>query len=267
MAFRFSSTSTQRFVNDTSFISVVPFTIGCWVRPSDVTGTKTVWCIANGGATNSYWRLDRNAGTSWQITAAAGGTANSASAGVPVANAWAFIIVRCITATNRRIHVLQTDTGVHANAQTTSTRSPTSLSVFAIGAFNGSTISQYWDGDIAEFWVCNADIWPAATALPEALFRNLAYRGPFCDARVTRYLTEYYAMRSAPSLRRASSTTRGGTEVNREVFYGSATSPNPSVVRVWDSLGGDNARMAPHPPMATHGRYVRRAQNPRVVMV
>lgn len=244
MSFRFAAASSQRFLNDANNpYTTVPFTIGCWVRPADVTGTKTVWCIVNTGATNSYWRLDRNAGTAWNFSAAAGGTAATASSGVPVTNAWAFILCRAISATNRRIHVLQTDTGTISNAQNTTSRAPTSISAMALGTFNGSTISQYWDGDIAEFWHAGVDIWPDGTAMPDHLFRSIACRGPLAWRYLAKNLVEWRAFREAPVVRRSDGTHRGGTEKLRDVMY-----VRQNATRVWDNLGGDNARMAPHPP-------------------
>lgn len=261
MSFRFASASSQRFVNDANVpYTAAPFTVACWVRPSDTTGTKTVWSLTATNSNLNFWRLDRNAGTNWQFSCSSA-TTNSASAGVPVADKWSFIVCRANSATNRRIHVLDTNTGAHANAQNTTSTTPGSVAAFAIGAFNGITLSQFWDGDVAEFWHTGTDIWPEGTALPEAFVRNLAYRGPFWFPRIASRIVEYRGFRSAPAVRRSSSTVRGGTERPDEVSYGG----QPPVIRIWDNLGGDNARMAPHPPLPMP--YMRRPQQQATMLM
>jgi hypothetical protein len=247
MSFSFVSASTQRFLNDANNpLTAVPFTVVCWVRPSDVTGTKTAWSIVNTGSTTAFWRLDRNAGTNWQFSCNAASTTVSASAGVPATGKWSFIVCRAITATNRRIHVLDTNTGAHANAQETTSRTPASINAMAVGTFNGSTISQYWDGDIAEFWYTATDIWPEGTTMPEGFFRALAYRGPFWHPRIAKDVIEYRGFRASPAVRRSDSTHRGGTEQPfGDIYYGG----RPPVIRIWDNLGGDNGRVQAQPPL------------------
>jgi hypothetical protein len=269
MSFRFVSASSQRFINDANNpITTTPFTIGCWVRPTSVTGLQTVWSIANTAVTNSYWRLQRNSATNWQFSSAGGGTGIIISVGVPVIDRWSFIICRAITATNRRIHVLDTSPGTHANAQTTTSRTPTSINIMALGVFNGSSISAYWDGDIAEFWYTNTDIYADGTALPESLFRQLAYYGPFSDTRTQKDLIEYRSFRTMASVRRSSGTIRGGIETyGDEIYYGGSTPTVPAAIRVWDNLGGDNARIASHPPAADRNLYLTPANIKRPTMI
>lgn len=204
------SASSQRLYNDSqALITAYPFTCGLWVKPNSVSGTQTILCFADTATTNNYWALNRNAGTNFQFTAVAGGTANSASAGVPVSGRWFYIVIRGISATNRKIAVLNSFLGP-AHATTATSRSPAGVDTNVIGALNRTTVSQYFDGEIAEFFYTLTDIQPDGAQLHDGVLKTLAYRGPLALPRIMRDIVEYRRF-TGPSYVFQQGTDRGAT--------------------------------------------------------
>lgn len=213
------SASTQRLYNDNQpKITAYPFSCGLWVRPTSTTGTQTILCFADTATTNNWWALNRNAGTNFQFSAAAGGTTNSASTGVPVSGRWFYIVIRGISATNRKIAVLNSFLGP-THATTATSRSPAGVDTNVIGAFNTTTVSQYFDGEIQEFWYTLTDIQPDGAQLQGGILKTLAYRGPLAVPRIAKDIVEYRRFTDGPSYYFQQGTDRGTTNNNYRNLY------------------------------------------------
>lgn len=232
MAASFASASTQYLICATHPITAYPYSVGLWVYPTTTGAERTFFCLTDSGAAtqrNALWQLSTNV---WAISAWAGGTPNNASAGTVTANRWVFIVGRFISATNRRISVLQGDGSVVAAQGTTSRAFPTSAESISIGAMVSTSTAQYLDGNIGEFWYTNTDIQPDGLALQEPLLRQLAYGGPFSVPHIGKDLIEYRSFRKS-----LTTDQDDGVEVYSESFG----------VQTWTNTNG--VTIGHHPPL------------------
>lgn len=192
MAIRFAGASTQYINNAASLVSAYPFTVGLWLRPVASGVNGTAWTSANTASSQHYWSIRQSTAATWLFVARAGGTAASATAGVDTAGAWHYIVARGISATNRRLSVIDTSTGAIAHAQNTTSRTPTTPTQMSVGAgYVALAFAEHFNGRIAEFWYTNTDIQPDAAQLMGATLQKLAYEGPFSIPHIGSRVLEY----------------------------------------------------------------------------
>lgn len=233
MAASFVAASSQYLVNSTPAVIDYPFTIGMWVNLTAVAGvSRTLFSLADTAVATHYLIVRMESTENIVLAARAGGSENTAS--LPdsflVAGKWTFFVARCISSTNRKISGIKSD-GTIAHATTATARAPTSMDTMAIGALVVSTVSEYWDGSIAEYWLSNADVQPDGAQLQNSLLWQLAYGGPFSVPHITKNIIEYRSFRKHP--------TAG--EIG-EVYWGN------SGVQNWTNTNG--VTIGPHVPLS-----------------
>lgn len=184
-----------------SQIAAVPFTAAFWVSVTATTGGQYVWSLHDGG-TNCWFDVVVTFGTafSFDCTASNFGGVVGAAAGTVVANRWFFIVCRGISATNRRIAVLDSVTGAASHAQNTTSKVTTGIITHNLGCLMGGSGSNqgYMTGNIAEYWVTNTDIQEDGAQLIDATLRQLAYGGPFSIPHIGQNVIDYRSLRKSP---------------------------------------------------------------------
>src|SRR4051812_29986594 len=99
------SSSAQSIDNSAPPIATYPFTVGLWAFTTG-SGLGTYFALANNSNTTDYFFAGQNAGNNFSlITSTAAGNV-SANVTTLVASTWNFCLYRFISATNRRISVL-----------------------------------------------------------------------------------------------------------------------------------------------------------------
>lgn len=183
--------SSQYLSNATPPIKVYPFTVAMWAYPFTANTQVTMWSIRPSSGVADVFSIYKTSGGSWE-TAAIRSTAAVATVGGVTANAWQYILVRFISATNRRISVLRSD-GSTGHAQSTTSKTPTSGNLVAeeIGAIS---TANFFDGIIAEYWKTNTDIQPDGAQLENELLSELAYDGPFSIPHIAKDLIDYRSL-------------------------------------------------------------------------
>jgi hypothetical protein len=150
-----------------------------------------------------------SAGFAWESNSA-GGFKGTTSL-VAVLGRWDYILVRTISATNRRIAVLSSE-GVAAHAQSTNSVTLTGHNSLSLGAWSVAgfiTTSGGMTGTIAEMFYSATDIQPDGTQLSDATLRQIAYGSPFSMASIAKDIAEYRALFS---------TAGGGTFAQGEIL-------------------------------------------------
>jgi hypothetical protein len=155
----------------------MPFSVGMWALVN--TGAAaggSFWSLCDTATNNNYFYLAHN--TSWQIIAAAGGKNNSINVGTLVFDQWAYIVARFLSATNRRLAVLQPN-GQAAHGQATTARAPTGLDTVSLGSRETSFPAFFLTGIVAEYWIADLDVQKDGAQLNDNLLQQLAFGGPF----------------------------------------------------------------------------------------
>lgn len=198
MAALFTAASTQYLVNSAPAITGYPFCVGMWINLTAVnTVARTLFALSDTATTNHYLTLRMAANETMEIAASAGATeAVGITSAALTPGAWAFILGRFLSSTNRRMSVLHS-TGQVELASNTTSRNPSGMDTMTLGALSTSGgISAPWDGLIGEFWLSNADIfYDTATNMGEQT-RQFAYGGPFSVATAVANIVEYRSMRA-----------------------------------------------------------------------
>lgn len=228
----FASASSQRLSNAGVTVIAAPFSVGMWVYPTTTGTLRTMWSLTDTATTTGRWSFDQSATNLWQLTIQTSATPTTVTAGTVTASAWAFAVIRIISSTNRRIDVLQFN-GTIASTQDTTNKTPTSIDRFSLGCYDGSTISQFFDGNIGEVWYTNTDIQADGLALQSDTLRQLAYGGPFSIPHVAAALVEYR------SLRKFLSSDGDSAE---EIY-----TSNPGAIQTWTNAGA--VTVGQHPPL------------------
>lgn len=201
MSASFVGASTQYLQNSASSLvsTGYPFTVGGWVNLSAVGAVaRTIFSLSDTGTTNNYLLVQMTSSEQIQVTAAAGGTENSAIAtGVTlVAGKWVFFLGRFISSGSRRITVLGQNGNI-SNNSTVTTRAPTGLDSLIIGAnVTSGGAATPWDGLIGEIWYTNTDVQADGAVSKSDLIWQLAYGGPFSVPHIAKDIVEYRSLRS-----------------------------------------------------------------------
>lgn len=192
-------TNTGNYITNSAVPVVTtgyPLSVGAWIM-IDTTGTEYFFGVADPATTNQYFRFGVNGvGNTVSASVAAGGTANSATTATGITTgAWAYVVGRYISSTNRRVTFYDSATGsiVHANSATS--RAPTGFTKMGIGVLPISSISNEFKGKIAEFWWSQTDIQPDGGQLDNTMILQLAQRGPFSVPHIGGSLKEYHSFR------------------------------------------------------------------------
>ncbi len=231
MSAQFVSASSHHLINSATPITGYPFTVGMWVRPRP-TGTEGLWSIGDTSALGNHFALQITT-TQWQIRVQdAGGQNTSAGSNTVHANAWNYVIVRGISATNRRLDIIKAD-GTMDHTQGTTSKTPASVDTMAIGGRVNGFVGLFCNADIADFWYTDTDIQPDGGALQNSTLRQLAYGGPFSLPHIAKDIVEYRSFRSRLDSR---------ADIPDEVYY-RGTRP------VWTNMNG--VQLGPHPPAAS----------------
>ncbi len=184
----FNSASTTYLVNAaTTLTGPFPFSLGLWVQPTTTGATKTFWSLCDTAATGNRIALSQSTANAWVLSTVEAGVGANNTNGTVVAGLWTFIILRMISATNRRIAII--------NDQGVSSKAPAGLDSMSLGVRKDDTLVNYFDGGVAEFWYTNTDIQEDGGVLSEATFRQLAYGGPFSIPSVASTIVEYHSFK------------------------------------------------------------------------
>lgn len=244
MGFATVAASTQ-FLGKTAPFTAAPWSAGMWILPRNTTAQETL-CINSSANTASYL-VEGIKDTTWHFNCAEG-SASDVTAGTVTAGAWHYVLWRGISATNRRISVLNANGSV-SHAQNTTSLVPLNIDRMRIGEWAGSGTGAPLDGVMAEFWYATADIYPGGAAITDEELRRLAYRGPFSlPGNVVQYLREYLSLRTLPS-RGPGSDWYIGAQQRMDLW-----TPNGSPVN-----GG------PHPPLPSD--YIRPGQTETIRVI
>lgn len=244
----FTAASSQYLSNAAAPIvsTLYPFSLGLWVNVNSIGAEHVFWNVNSGGANNSA-TMSCTAANTWLLEATIVSDVDITT-GTVAAGKWFYVVGRYISATNRRISVLD-PSGSASHAQSTTSTVLTTLVRMNIGAFqNTGAASTFFDGYLAEFWYANADIQPDGAQLQDATLRQLAYYGPFSIPSIGQNLLEYRSFYSSQ-----------GSETNKpeEVYSGGRDA------QAWVNNAG--VKIGLHPPLCSG--YVRPTDISRLMMV
>lgn len=245
----FVAGSSQYLSNAASALSstVYPTTIGLWVLVASTGTERVIWNCNNSGSGANFCVVSATAAGAF-LCEANDTTDKDATTGTVAANRWFYLVVRYVSSTNRRISVLD-PSGTASHAQNTTSCALAGVNRMNIGAFqsNGAA-GTFFDGHIAEFFVCNADIQLDGAQLQDATLRQLAYLGPFSIPNVAASLLEYRSFYS----------TQGQDTNNAVEVYCPGRAP-----QAWVNNAG--VKVGLHPPLFPE--YVRPADTRRILVI
>lgn len=231
----FNGTS-QYLENPTTPIAAYPFTIACWCYVAALGTSSRVWQIADTATANERWAVSPQDGgaTPWRFASRAGGVnVNADTATAVVTGAWSFLVARGISATNRRLAVLNPNGSV-SHAQNTTSSTPSGLDIMTVGAGRDSAAATgFLNGTVAELTIWNVDIQSDGGQMNEDMLRQLAYGGPFSLTHVSHAIREYRSLfQLGPS----------AGEVGGEVYTGAGLG-----TQNWSNVGTTLGGI--HPPL------------------
>lgn len=250
MSALFASASSQYLKNATAPVTVAPWTVSFWSNTPSAASEKCLWCLTDTAGASDGWALYKRATSNLIIFGCYSSVAyeEAACATAVVSNAPTFVVVRGISATNRKVSVLHA-TGAIDPAQNTNSVTPAGIDTVALGAEVQSSVGVPMDGMLAEYAMWNVDVQGDGAALQASTLRQMAYGGPFSMTHVLGNLVEYRSLRS--SLVSASDRPN-------EIYLGAGKTR-----QVWTNTGG--ATLGPHPPLGP--RYVKQFQGNRLMPV
>lgn len=223
-----------------------PFTVGLWYFNTATTGGQYAWSLHDGGI-NCWFSLATSFSTSWEFSATNTGFGGevTATAGTNAANKWFFIIVRAISPTNRRIEIYASGTGARLHAQETTSIVMSGITTQSLGCFLGGSAGaqNFMTGNIAEFWMTNADIQVDGAQLLDSTLLQLALGGPFSIPHIGASVVDYRSLRKHPTLDEVGETYFGG--------FGRQT---------WSVTGAPTTTV--HPPLSVQYRKPRLIRAP-----
>jgi hypothetical protein len=201
-----------QWLNNTSPpITDYPITVGCWVRPAAAGNVfRSIWQLSKAGDPSDRFALYQWTGSVWCALVSVSGADTALTAGTVTATSWHFLVARFISATNRRLAVLNVN-GSTAHAQSTTSAQPLTQAEEALGA--NVTGGDPYTGLLAEFWRTNTDIQVDAAQLSDSTLRQLAYGGPFSVPNIAGTILEYRSFRKHPYRDEAGEVYYGGKGV------------------------------------------------------
>lgn len=194
MAVEFSSSGL--LVYGTAWLQTVPFTVGMWARPAGTGAQKYMWSqVDTVAATGGRFGITQEASDVWGIEAFDGTTEEIATAGTVTANQWSYLVARFISASNRRLAVLDSN-GARSHALGTTSLTPSGVDNMILGATQDTgSFSGHFDGRISKLWICNADIQADGAQLDNAMLHQLAFGGPLSVPHIHKNLLFYQGLR------------------------------------------------------------------------
>lgn len=241
MSAQFLAASSQSLSVATPPITAYPFTVGAWIRPTTTGAIRTIWTA--GLNTTNYYALFQWNTNQWNCQSSAAGVDADCLGGTVTANSWQFVIGRWISATNRRLSVINV-AGTAAFAQNTTNQTNTISSEFIGVDISGAT--SFFSGNIAEFWKTNTDIQADGAQLQDATLRQLAYGGPLSIPHIAADVVEYRSFRKSPTF-----------DELPEIYYGAKG------IQAWTNTNA--VIVGEHPPLPYS--FVRPGQNKRILMI
>lgn len=234
MAIRFTAASTQYLTNTAPPLLDYPITIGLWFKLTAVGASRrTLFCISDTATTTNFFDVSMDTNETILLGTNNGGAENQlAVTSTIIAGAWNFLLVRLVAAADRRVTHVNLAGTVVTSATTSNSRAMSGLDTSTIGAKLTTSAGQYWDGDIAEFWIAKADIYANGLQLTNAAAMRLALGGPFEWPRLAANIVEYRSFRDGI----ASETDSGSN-----VYHGGAR-------QKWAAVNGP-IRLSAHPPL------------------
>jgi len=194
----FLVTANSQYVGQNILFTTLPMTIGAWVYNRGVGVGGTIFdYIATVGLDD--WAL----GTKSTNVFFLWGDAVETTFGTVAANTWYYVVLRLISAANRRAAVLPA-TGLPVHGQNTDNVSFTP-DKFYVGSTNAT--GAYFDGCFSKFFMTDSDIQPDGLQLSNSTLYQLAYYGPFSIPHISARVVQYESWR----------TPMGGTQ--GESFY------------------------------------------------
>jgi len=200
MSVKFTAASSTKLRGPTITIPVYPWTVGMWVKPALLGTIRTFWCFTSVAAADEFIRIGQSATNTWNVVSAQ--PAITDSWGTVDQDEWSHVIIRFISATNRRMSVLKLNGEFEqANTVGSMTIDVGTAPVISLGATDHSAPTNFFDGDIAEYWLAygaaHGDIGIASTvAIDRALHTKIAFGGPLSHPPIAYGLREYWSFRA-----------------------------------------------------------------------
>lgn len=232
MAVSFASASSQYLANSAAPVTAVPFTVGMWIRDTTSASDEVFWSLTDTAAADDGWSLFKGTDNGIRLGCYRGATYAEAVGPTLVSGQWTFVLGRMISATNRRLAVLQ-PTGV-TSAQSTTSCTPTGIDSIGIGCELQSSAINFFNGSVAEYWMANIDVHRGGGAIPNTYMYQLAYGGPFSVPFIERNLVDYRSFRQSIT----------SDQDHGQDYYLGGQRP---VRQVWTNVNG--ATLGPHPPL------------------
>jgi hypothetical protein len=212
--------SGQALNNATIVAPAYPFTVGCWYKCFSITADGTVWSFTDTATTTNLYLVRQRSTGEFSIVAN-GGSTNAAGNVSGYSSGWVYSLARFISATNRRLSVLDSF-GTAVTIQSTTSRTATSLDNARIGGLLTTSATEYLDGMVAEWWYTNTDIQPDGGVLSAQTLRQLAYNGPFSIPSVAAAVVDYRSLKNGCG---------SNADSGEDYFYG------PKGLQTWTSVG------------------------------
>jgi hypothetical protein len=187
-----------------------PFTMAVWVYPFTINTAQSFVTLTDNTVSNQFFNFGQSSGATMVADVNFGGSTAGLSVTGTAANKWQFGLYRAISATNRRLSAVWSD-GSMTHAQSTTSRSPGTINTMAIGRKELSTPTGQYNGRLAEFWWCDADVQADGAQINESFLRQLAFGGPLSVPHVKNNLIEYRSFRVFPDTH---------ADRSRDVYFG-----------------------------------------------
>ena len=196
MGFRFTKASSEGITNTTfgGITPAYPFTVGGWFMPLTTADGCFIWNAVNSANTTLFWGLFMNAAAT--VVTLYSGSVNLLSVNALTNGQWYYLIGRFISATNRRMTLLEPDLHAIEEVQSTTSNTPGAFNNEAIGSLPASS-ALFSTGIVAEMWRTNTDIQPDGAALLVPTLLQLAYRGPYSISSISQNLVWYKSFRQS----------------------------------------------------------------------